>query len=206
MKKLIFISLCFIILSVSSTFAQDWDWAVSAGMMTTLQTGKFSNTTNTNSAGHSYVFDLQLNHTGKDGFIIGGDISVYGMRTGQFTEIPNFYYRVGPAKIIWGSPALSVDVIAGYKLRLKKSALSANARFGYLITEHIGNTKVSPYELKVYMDDRRGGYRYGADLEYQHKIGRAISVGLKLSPSFVHLPSNLTFFCFGSALSLHVKL
>lgn len=203
MKKVLLIFLYFII-PLKHSLAQHWDFGASAGMMTTLQTGKFSGVTTANSAGHSYALDLQLNHTSQSGLMIAAGTEVARIITHRAGVIAGSPYNF--ATIVWGNPVVSIDLMMGYKLTLQKSALLVNAKVGYLMAEHFSNKVANAWEPIIYLDNDITGYSYGVDFEYHHRLNKTTDIGLKLCPEFVRFPSQVHLFCFGSLLSLHVKL
>lgn len=168
-------------------YAQHLDFAYNAGLLAAKTSSYSSGIKPDDKIGAGFTNSLTAKYISRIGVYAGISLGFSKLTDGTQIMVTTLEHPEGAdatkKNVVYGNPSVSLDVIGGYQFRIKKSAISADVKLGY-----VSNSVKNQLNLNdnVYWPETRG-MRFGGDLEYRYYFTRHLSAGVMLSPMVYNL-------------------
>lgn len=162
-------------------YAQHFDFAYNAGVLA-AKTSSYSNIAfkPDNKVGLGFTNALTAKYITRIGVFGGVSVGFSKLTDGTEIMVTTLEHPEGTAQkkhVIYGNPSVNVDVIGGYQIRIKRSAISADVKLGYVSNSVKSHSNTGD----VYWPETKG-IRWGGDFEYRYYFTKHLSAGIMLSP------------------------
>lgn len=206
MKKLI-LSISILLYMLTAT-AQSTDISLNLGMaLTTSNKGVAVS----QGFGVGYGSCLKIVRSTKLGLTFGIGIDAMSLVTTADANTSYFGNTTtgnAKGKFVYGTPGISVNALAGYRLELNGDAIGLGLNAGYVYALSSGTNTTQ----RVYFENSKGA-TYGLYINYTHYLAGILGIGAELNPRIytLSIPSGATtiaasLFSIPVLLGLHIKL